>query len=234
MNIHLGCNKWTLTLALSHKITHPNYDFYPHNNEPNIRRHPYPLPISANMSFALSVTFSRLQIRNRERIPIMRAKHREVTDGGDIVAILRRCDTVRVCMNGNDAPYVTPMSFGFEAKDGMPAIYFHCARHAARADLMTADNHVCVEAGRFFGYEVVTRGTTSRHESAIGFGTCDIVTDDDEILHGPKLLCEHCGFANAPLSACLGLETVRIYRVTFDSLMGKSNLPDSSNDWHWD
>ena len=53
---------------------------------------------------------------------------------------------------------------------------------------------MCIEGDIFLGYEVETHGITTRYESAIGFGECEIVEDDAEILKGLQLICEHCGF----------------------------------------
>ena len=48
---------------------------------------------------------------------------------------------------------------------------------------------MCIEGDIFLGYEVETHGITTRYESAIGFGECEIVEDDAETLKGLKLIC---------------------------------------------
>ena len=54
------------------------------------------------------------------------------------------------------------------------------------------------------------------------------VTDEDERLHGLQLICEHCGFPDTPLETCLGLNAVRVYRIDFNQLTCKRNLPGSN------
>lgn len=157
----------------------------------------------------------------------MRRKNREVTDRADILDILWRCDTVRIGMSGPEGPYVVPVSFGMEVEDDRAALYFHCARKGMKADLLAADGRVCVEGDIFLGYEVERHGITTRYESAIGFGRCEMVEDGDEVLKGLRLLCEHCGFEHVPLDTCLGLDAVRVYRIDLDSVTGKRNLPGS-------
>lgn len=157
----------------------------------------------------------------------MRRKNREVVDGAGILDILWRCDTVRIGMSGPEGPYIVPVSFGMEERDDGVALYFHCARKGMKADLLAADGRVCVEADIFLGYEVERHGITTRYESVIGFGRCEAVEDDDEILKGLRLLCEHCGFEDVPLETCLGLAAVRVYRIELESISGKRNLPGS-------
>lgn len=151
----------------------------------------------------------------------------EVAGGADVLDILWRCDTARIGMSGPDGPYVVPVSFGMEVADGRAALYFHCARKGLKADLLASDSRVCVEGDIFLGYEVERHGITTRYESAIGFGRCEIVEDDGEILKGLRLICEHCGFSEVPLDTCLGLAAVRVYRVDLESVTGKRNLPGS-------
>ena len=42
----------------------------------------------------------------------MRRRDREVQDRDEILAMLGRCDTVRIAMQGEGGPYVVPVSFG--------------------------------------------------------------------------------------------------------------------------
>ena len=148
----------------------------------------------------------------------MRRKNREVTDKQDILDILRRCDTVRIGLTGNDGPYVVPVSFGLDLSGEKPVVYFHCARKGMKVDMLDVDGRVCVEGDIFLGYEVEAHGITTRYESVIGFGKCKVVEGDKEILEGLRLICEHCGFDNVPLDTCWGLSAVRIYRIELDSI----------------
>lgn len=109
----------------------------------------------------------------------MRRKNREVTEKDDIFDILWRCDTVRIGMIGPDGPYVVPVSFGLDLSGSAPTLYFHCAREGLKVDMLAADGRVCVEGDIFLGYEVERHGITTRYESAIGFGKCEVVEDDE-------------------------------------------------------
>ena len=50
----------------------------------------------------------------------MLRKKREVTAPDEITDIIRRSTTLRVGVYGEEYPYVVPVSFGFEIRDGKP------------------------------------------------------------------------------------------------------------------
>ena len=155
----------------------------------------------------------------------MRRKDREIRDMNAKFDILNRCDTVRIGIRGGEYPYVVPVSFGAEMADGKPVIYFHCAREGLKLDLLKANPSVCVEGDIFIGVETTEKGITTRYESVIGFGTFEIVTDKDEIIHGLKVLTEHYGYFDYPLDRCRALEYLYVGKITLDEITGKRNLP---------
>lgn len=157
----------------------------------------------------------------------MRRKDREVQNNQEIFAILQRCSTVRIAMQGASYPYVIPVSFGFEVVNGKAVIYFHCARKGLKLERLEANPFVCVESDRFLGVEKTAHGLTARYESVIGFGTCRFVHKESEVLHGLKLLTEHYGWQNEPVERCGGLQHLLVGKIVLDEIYGKRNLPES-------
>ena len=155
----------------------------------------------------------------------MRRKDREVTDPQEIFDILKRCDTVRIAVYGEEYPYIVPVSFGTEMIEGKAVVYFHCAREGLKVDLIQANPRVCVEGDIFIKIEPTDHGITTRYESVIGFGECRFVEDMDEIVHGLKVLTEHYGFYNYPLERCRGIEHLFVGKIVLDEMTGKRNLP---------
>ena len=155
----------------------------------------------------------------------MRRKEREVCDNAEILDILRRCDTVRIAMQGEACPYVVPVSFGMEVVEGKAVVYFHCARQGMKVEHLRANPRVCVEGDIFLGTEKTAHGITTRYESVIGFGTCELLTDEAEVTHGLNLLTAHYGFADYPLERCAGMNSLLIGKVVLDEITGKRNLP---------
>lgn len=155
----------------------------------------------------------------------MRRRDREVQDVDEAFGILSRCDTVRIGISGEKHPYVVPVSFGAEMAGGKPVVYFHCARQGLKLDLLRANALVCVEGDVFLGVETTEHGITARYESVIGFGACEFVEDEDEAVHGLRLLTGHYGYGDYPLDRCGSMERLLIGKVVLDAITGKRNLP---------
>ena len=158
----------------------------------------------------------------------MRRAEREITDKQEIFDVLRRCDTLRIAMQDEAAPYIVPVSFGLEIVDGQAVVYFHCAQAGHKLDLMRAHPRVCVEGDVYLGVERTAHGITTRYESVIGTGVCCFLSAPDDILHGLKLLTEHYGYFDYPLERCAGLAHLLVGRIALDEISGKRNLPGAS------
>lgn len=52
----------------------------------------------------------------------MRRKDREVTELETVKEIIRQCDVLRLGLADGDYPYIVPMNFGWEEKEGR--LYF--------------------------------------------------------------------------------------------------------------
>lgn len=153
----------------------------------------------------------------------MRRADREIRQHGDIIAVLKECDTLRVSMNGDGYPYTIPVSYGISEKDGEIAIYFHCAPNGMKLDLIWNDDRVCFECDRLIGYKRTAHGITAGYRSVIGFGTCSFVTDKAEAAEGLRLITAHCGFSDYPVEDCGAFERVRVCRIDVQSITGKEN-----------
>ena len=158
----------------------------------------------------------------------MRRAEREITDKQEIFDVLRRCDTLRIAMQDEAAPYIVPVSFGLEIVDGQAVVYFHCAQAGRKLDLMRAHPRVCVEGDVYLGVERTAHGITTRYESVIGTGVFRFLSAPDDILHGLKLLTEHYGYFDYPLECCAGLAHLLVGRIALDEISGKRNLPGAS------
>ncbi|MBB2183276.1 pyridoxamine 5'-phosphate oxidase family protein [Lachnospiraceae bacterium MD1] len=155
----------------------------------------------------------------------MRRKDREITDMIEIINILKNCNTLRIAMNGENYPYMVPVSFGLEVINDTLTLYFHCAKEGTKLDHIHGNANVCFESDIFLGYEKTARGITTRYRSVIGFGRCILVEDSNEILYGMCSITSHCGFSDYPVDNCPELQHTNIYKIEVDSITGKNNLP---------
>ena len=154
----------------------------------------------------------------------MRRNDREVQDRQEIFDILRRCDTIRIAIQGETYPYIIPVSFGLEIMDEKAVIYFHCAKRGLKIDLLKKNANVCVEGDIFLKVEKTAHGITARFESIIGFGKCCFIDDMDEVLHALRLLTARYGYDDYPLDRCAGLQHLLVGKIVLEDITGKRNL----------
>ena len=155
----------------------------------------------------------------------MRLDNRAVSDLEEIHDILTRCDTIRVGMNDGIYPYVIPMTFGSEIKDGKIIIYFHSAGAGKKWDILNSDPHVCVEADLY--YKVIKRESgdiTANYESVIGTGTAERLTEQAEKVYALKCMLAHYKESGFPVTSCKGLQRVEVFRIILENVTGKRNL----------
>jgi nitroimidazol reductase NimA-like FMN-containing flavoprotein (pyridoxamine 5'-phosphate oxidase superfamily) len=149
----------------------------------------------------------------------MRRTDREVTDFNKIADVFCRANTIRLGLHDEPYPYIVPLSFGMEVVDGKIAVYFHGAKEGLKHDLIAANPNACVEADVFHGYKEIPKSVTTEYESVIGFGKCELVTDQ-EAAHGLDLLFTHCGFDGFEYDHKV-LSVTAVYKVTLESVTGK-------------
>jgi nitroimidazol reductase NimA-like FMN-containing flavoprotein (pyridoxamine 5'-phosphate oxidase superfamily) len=151
----------------------------------------------------------------------MRRKDREVADFDGITDILKRCDVVRLGLNGDPYPYVVPLSFGYQAGNGRITIYFHGANVGHKHDLIEKNDNVCVEADIFRGYvHHPGGGGTVDYESFIGFGKITRITGG-EAVRGMELILEHCGYGGMEFELN---DKTRMYKIELESFSGKKRF----------
>lgn len=151
----------------------------------------------------------------------MRRKDREITSFSDIADIIGRCDTVRLALNGEEYPYVVPLSFGYERENDKINIYFHSASAGEKIDRINRDNRVCLEFDILNSFAEVPGSATAYYESVMAFGRAERIYGD-EAEKGLDLLMEHCGFGGVKYN-CPVNENVAVYKVTLEKISGKRN-----------
>lgn len=112
----------------------------------------------------------------------MRRKDREITDFDEMINIINKCDVCRIALNDEGFPYIVPLNFGMEIKDGQVFFYFHCATEGKKLDLIHKDNRATFEFDcehNFILYEE-RMSCTMGFASVIGHGTIEFVPDEDK------------------------------------------------------
>ncbi len=72
----------------------------------------------------------------------MRRKDREVADFDEIIKIIDGCQIVRLGLADGDFPYIVPVNFAYEVKEGHIELYIHGAMAGRKYGLLKK-NHRC-------------------------------------------------------------------------------------------
>ena len=114
----------------------------------------------------------------------MRRKDRE-KDAAFALEVMRDCEYATLATTNPDGtPYCIPISPAVQGS----TIYFHCALEGQKLTNINKNNSVCISAVRHT--KLLPEQFTTEYESAVAFGRCSIVTDDDEKTTALKLFCE--------------------------------------------
>ena len=120
----------------------------------------------------------------------MRRKDREITDAGEIRAILARARVLHLGLNDDGRPYVVPLHYGFTFENGKLTLYAHCAREGHKLDLIRRDGRAFVEIDTD---EALLPGETvcswgACYASVMARGRAAIVEDEEEKCRALALL----------------------------------------------
>lgn len=155
----------------------------------------------------------------------MRQAKKEITDKAAIVSLLGDCHVGRLGTNGLDGyPMVKPLNFVYA--DGR--IYIHSAREGEKINDIRRDNRVCFEADLPIALVKAAEnpcGAEYLYRSVILKGRAFIVEDEEERIHGLKLLMDKYqpeGGFGPFLEEKLKLTAV--IRIDVEEITGKEDL----------
>lgn len=112
----------------------------------------------------------------------MRRKDREITDINKIEEIIASARYLHLGMFDGDFPYVVPLHYGYEIKDGNFVFYIHCAGEGHKLDCLRTNSNVFVEIDR--GEKLVTADVPCKYgaeyESVMCRGKATIIEEPAE------------------------------------------------------
>ena len=114
----------------------------------------------------------------------MRRKDRETTREEALMILDRASWGVLSAVDSSNNPYSIPLSL---ARDG-DWLYFHCALEGRKLEIIRANPKACIA---FVGnVEFPEEHFTAVYESAIVSGTAEEITNDEEKIHGLRIISE--------------------------------------------
>lgn len=155
----------------------------------------------------------------------MRKSDREIRDYNEILRLLDECQTIRLALHDEPYPYVVPLSYGWEERDGKLFVYFHCAKEGKKLDLIEKNGNVYFEADCLAGYKSTGRGVTADYRSLIAFGKAERVYGE-ELVRGLELLLKHCHIEGYSARECAAMDITAVVRITVDGITGKRRFAE--------
>lgn len=153
----------------------------------------------------------------------MRRKEREVTDKEEIRKILEEGQAIRIAINNGVYPYILPVNYGYEMKEGKITLFFHGAKEGTKYEILEKDPHVSVETDcehRFIpptGEEGCT--ASYAYASVIGQGVAAEVSGVEKEQALIRIL-EHYGVKQLKMNPAY-VEKTRVYKIELESYTAK-------------
>lgn len=155
----------------------------------------------------------------------MRRKDREVTDINEILKIVDKAKILQLGLFDDEYPYIVPLHYGYEYKDGNLIFYMHCAKEGHKLDLIRNNHNVCVELEcdvELISGEDIPCKYGSTFASVIGKGHAEILEDEQEKIIGLKLLMKNQTGRDFEIDERMA-NTVGVIKVTVHSFTAKAN-----------
>ena len=151
----------------------------------------------------------------------MRRKDREITDFSKLIAIMEKCDVCRLAFNDGDTPYIVPLNFGMEVRDGNVFLFFHSALKGKKIDLLGTDNRVAFEMD--CGHQIILyderMSCTMGYESVMGHGTLELLPESEKY-NALKILMRHYHSEEFAFNTQM-MKVTAVMRLTVSDMTGK-------------
>lgn len=154
----------------------------------------------------------------------MRRSDREITDFQEQLAVMEKCDVCRLALNAQGAPYIVPLNFGMEVKNGQVILYFHSAAEGTKLDLIAADNRAGFEMD--CGHELIMdhekQTCSMAYESIMGSGLIEMVPEEEKTA-ALRLLMAHYRQEAFPFNGAAVPRTA-VFKLTVSRMTGKRRV----------
>ena len=151
----------------------------------------------------------------------MRRKDRE-NDAAFALEVLRDCEYATLAtVNPDGTPYCIPISVVAKGN----AVYFHCAAEGKKLINIAGHDAVCISGVRHT--KLVPEKFTTEFESAVAFGHCVMVQEDDEKIMALRLICEKYAAGNLDEfenAIRRSLSKTTVGKIEITSITGKAKI----------
>jgi uncharacterized protein len=153
----------------------------------------------------------------------MRRTDKEINDRRQMDEIIRGSLVCRVAMAKDNAPYVLPMSFGYDGT----AIYLHTAPEGKKIGCFEANPQVCFEFERNVELRrdpQIACKWTFNFECVVGYGTISELIEPAQKEYGlNEIMRQYSG--RTWLFESTSVARVRVWKIAIASMTGKISKP---------
>ena len=154
----------------------------------------------------------------------MRRNDKAVKDIDAIKNIISKCQVVRVAMCKDDVPYLVPLNYGYEFKDGELILYCHCTNKGKKLDILDENPNVFIEIDN---EKDVIAGNTScafglEYFSIMSPGKVEFIHNIYDKIHGLNKIMEHYTAEDKNDFKNEALNKVFLLKITCTNLSAKS------------
>ena len=159
----------------------------------------------------------------------MRRKDREISDIGEITAILDSCAVVRLGLVQDGEPYIVPLNFAFDRNGDNLTLYMHSALTGRKIDSIEANPRVCFEADNLIEIkkDALPCRWSAYYESVIGWGAAEILKNADAGRAAMELILKRYGFAGEMEMDEDVLKRTALIKLCVETVKGKANRPQN-------
>lgn len=149
----------------------------------------------------------------------MRRTRNEITATADMESVIRSSLVMRLAMCLDNAPYVVPLSFGYDGS----SIFFHCAPEGLKLDILGHNSRVCClfeSDARFEAKGDSPCAWGFVYATVIVHGLASRITDPDQKLAALQIITDHYA-ANAPQVPADRASGVDVWQIRPLAMTGK-------------
>jgi uncharacterized protein len=153
----------------------------------------------------------------------MRRSERQITDRAELEHLLEEAQVMRLGMVDGGKPYVVPVNFAHV--DGV--VWVHGAAHGRKLACLRGGAPICVEVDHLLEMTSGPRACSdwaSHYESAIAFGTSEVVEDEELKLEGLRALMRKYSGRDDWEFTPESLSATAVIRIKLNELTGKRSL----------
>lgn len=162
----------------------------------------------------------------------MRRKDREVTDFDEIIKIVDACEIVRLGLADGEYPYIVPVNFAYEVREGQLHLYIHGAMAGRKYELLRRNPHCSFEMDIPLNMVCIyeKKDVTMRYQSVMGKATAEFLEGEarqnaiDDIIMARHEETKHFEY-NRPAVA-----HTAVVKLTVTELTAKANVARNSAD----